>query len=42
MGIVVAAFCITFIRLGVMEQDIYPSLSNYDGTERDKQHVHKV
>ncbi|KAI8711009.1 hypothetical protein NCS52_01514300 [Fusarium sp. LHS14.1] len=42
MGIVVAAFCITFIRLGVMEQDIYPSLSNYDGTKKEKQHVHKL
>ncbi|RSM15853.1 hypothetical protein CDV31_004795 [Fusarium ambrosium] len=42
MGIVVAAFCITFIRLGVMEQGIYPSLGNYDGTKEDKQHVRKL
>lgn len=42
MGIVVAAFCITFIRLGVMERDIYPSLINYDGTKEDKQHVRKL
>ncbi|KAF4944936.1 hypothetical protein FSARC_14546 [Fusarium sarcochroum] len=42
MGIVVAAFCITFIRLGVMEQDIDPSLRNYDGTKEEKQHIRKL
>jgi hypothetical protein len=42
MGIVVASFCLTYIHMGVMEQDIDHSLKNYDGTEDDKQFIHRV
>ncbi|KAF4448457.1 tetratricopeptide repeat domain-containing [Fusarium albosuccineum] len=42
MGIVVAAFCITFIRMGVMEHGIDPSLKAYDGSKEDKQYIRKL
>ncbi|KAF4454840.1 hypothetical protein F53441_2710 [Fusarium austroafricanum] len=42
MGIVVAAFCITFIRLRVMEEDIEPSLKYFDGTKDEKRHIRKL
>ncbi|KAJ3545083.1 hypothetical protein NM208_g2692 [Fusarium decemcellulare] len=42
MGIVVAAFCITFIRMGVMEQGIDPSLKAYDGSKEEKQYIRKL
>ncbi|KAM0237043.1 hypothetical protein ACHAP5_009141 [Fusarium lateritium] len=36
LGIVVAAFCIAYIRMGVMEPNIDYSLKYYDGTEDEK------
>lgn len=42
MGIVVASFCLTYVHMGVMEPDIDYSLKNYNGTEHDKQFIHRV
>lgn len=42
MGIVVASFCITYVHLGVMEDGILPSLSNFDATDERKKLILKV
>ncbi|WZH45317.1 Integral membrane protein [Fusarium acuminatum] len=42
MGIVVASFCITYVHMGVMEPDIDYSLKKYNGTEHDKQFIHRL
>ncbi|KAF4985659.1 hypothetical protein FGRMN_11133, partial [Fusarium graminum] len=39
MGIVVASFCITYVHMGLMEQDITLSLANYKASAHDKQFV---
>ncbi|KAM0343521.1 hypothetical protein ACHAPU_008416 [Fusarium lateritium] len=42
MGIVVASFCITYVHMGLMEQDVDYSLANYKGSADDKKFVLRV
>ncbi|KAJ4009259.1 hypothetical protein NW752_009558 [Fusarium irregulare] len=42
MGIVIASFCITYVHLGVMEDGILPSLSNFDATDERKKLILKL
>ncbi|KAF5671671.1 integral membrane protein [Fusarium heterosporum] len=42
MGIVVACFCITYVHLGLMEQDITLSLANYKASTHDKTAVRQL
>ncbi|KAJ4129247.1 hypothetical protein NW768_007782 [Fusarium equiseti] len=42
MGIVIASFCITYVHLGVMEDGILPSLSNFDADEEKKKLILKL
>jgi hypothetical protein len=42
MGIVIASFCITYVHLGVMEDGIQPSLSNFDAKDGRKKLILKL